>query len=60
MDPNTALADIRHTVKVIEDAIDTGRMEFLKVYAETLVLSVRDLDEWLAKGGFPPDAWKQS
>jgi hypothetical protein len=60
MDPNATLADIRHTAKSIQDALDapgTPDAYNMRVFAETLAVLATDLDGWLSKGGFLPDAW---
>ena len=47
MDPTAALQEIR------ELAAHDDPAEF----ADTLVERINDLDEWLTKGGFPPQQW---
>lgn len=55
MDPNRILEGIRGLYAEldrnppIEDWIDV---------AHEFAYLVNDLDEWLSKGGFPPDAWR--
>lgn len=60
MDPNEALRQIRLLIKQmrVEDAPISGvaRPEFVQ-HARDLAEQVEALDEWLDKGGFPPDAW---
>jgi hypothetical protein len=51
MDPNTTLAEIRHLAATIlsdEDQL-TNAVELAEL--------VTWLDEWLATGGFLPEAW---
>lgn len=61
MDPNEALRQIRLLIKQmeVEDKPDHyhGGGQQWKQHAEDLAEQVQALDEWLAKGGFPPDAW---
>lgn len=53
MDANKALSDIRRYVR---DAGDEGGGTSNDHY--DLTLTIDGLDQWLSKGGFPPDAWK--
>jgi hypothetical protein len=56
MDPNQTLANIRAIIRdlpgepIISDYINL---------ADELIEHVQALDEWLAKGGFPPNDWNQ-
>lgn len=53
-DPDIALAEIRHFYQRIlagQDAEDDGL---------ALAEYVRDLDEWLAAGGFLPERWESA
>lgn len=55
MDPNTALTEIRELVALAKgDACcaDHGEMT-----GAELALKFEALDEWLTKGGFPPNVW---
>lgn len=54
MDPNECLQMIRGALQRYEDGTEDDDCE------SDLVASVRELDEWLSKGGFLPDAWKKS
>lgn len=57
MDPNETLTVIRHCVAIIETA-DRESEEYTDA-ALSLAEFTRNLDEWLARGGFLPDAWKR-
>ena len=52
MDPDEALRKMRQALKWYEDGMEDDMAE------EQLVVAARDLDEWLSKGGFLPEAWK--
>lgn len=52
MDPNETLRIIR---RLVVDMGDDG-LDAVEVGNE-LADRVHDLDEWLVKGGFPPDEW---
>lgn len=54
MDPNAALAEIRAEIADIESA--GNDIEYRG--AHKLADLVQSLDEWIAKGGFLPDAWQ--
>lgn len=56
MDPNAALADLRAALKVYDEAISK---KVADEAAEQIVEAARALDEWLSKGGFAPEAWKE-
>lgn len=53
MDPNAALRNVRDTIAAVcsEPQMDHAALR--------LADAVRDLDEWLAEGGFPPGAWHE-
>lgn len=55
MDPNEALRKIREFGRIVrdEDASDAQRYDAATDLAE----HVQALDEWLSRGGFPPEAW---
>ena len=58
MDPNATLTRIRDAVSRIEGM--TALLDDAAAYesaAEELTGAFRDLDEWLGKGNFAPDAW---
>lgn len=57
MDPNTALAELRSLVRVINSDIDD---DTVAIMATDLVNVVSGLDDWLSKGGFLPDDWKKA
>lgn len=53
MDPNAALAALRgHLAEV-----DTVEPHDVRALLDDLAEKVSGLDEWLSKGGFPPEAW---
>jgi hypothetical protein len=61
MDPNEALKTIRRAIKRAEggregDLYITVELPYLREAAEAMAA----LDEWLTRGGFPPDSWKPS
>ncbi len=55
MDPNTMLEDIRELML----AAESEEQPTHEVLAD-LVNTLADLDEWLSKGGFPPEAWRHA
>lgn len=64
MDPTQALTDIRELATratVLGDGkrrSPTGNRGQLAEVAPLLAEKVSDLDEWLSKGGFPPEQWR--
>lgn len=54
MDPNATLAKLRHAIESFEDQSDPILAE---IAAQEMFEAAQDLDEWLSKGGFLPDAW---
>lgn len=58
MDPNEALAMLRQYADAMKV---TSRHETERVYriASTLAEQFEALDEWLSRGGFPPEAWRE-
>lgn len=57
MDPNAVLAAMRTCIDAYRDPNTTDRARVL--YVERIIDCVQELDEWLTKGGFWPDAWTQ-
>lgn len=51
MDPNALLAAMRKAVTLLENSEDALTAEFAQ--------SFKDLDDWLGKGGFLPEAWNK-
>lgn len=56
MDPNATLEGIRVVAARMEDFDSEGLVED----AIELATLVQNLDEWLSKGGFPPEAWRHA
>lgn len=56
MDPNETLRMLRLTIKQV--AVDEDDGVRLAHYRE-VVEYVTALDEWLSRGGFPPEAWRE-
>lgn len=57
MDPNVALEQIRAYAAAMEQPA-TARNPYDLIHNAVLLReAVADLDEWLSKGGFLPDAW---
>lgn len=58
MDPNEALKNAREAVRLVR-ALSDGIVEedVLLDAASDLADAFAALDEWLARGGFKPDAW---
>jgi hypothetical protein len=56
MDPNAALAELRGLFRAWEAAGSRGPWD--ERDADRAIELARDLDEWLGRGGFPPDAWR--
>jgi hypothetical protein len=54
MDPNTTLANIRAIITDIDRAATSGVIIDL---ADELVWMVKDLDQWITRGGFLPAEW---
>lgn len=52
MDPNVSLTILRDYLSAWRDNIPIGSRGL-----EDLMVTLEGLDEWLSKGGFPPDAW---
>lgn len=57
MDPNAYLEEIRQLVNQQRDA-DVAENSLCASSVDRLAELVHALDEWIAKGGFLPDAWK--
>lgn len=63
MDINACLLRLRNAIKeiaAVEKAIDLGESNDFDLYAywvTELMESASELDLWLSKGGFLPDAW---
>lgn len=55
MDPNETLRLIRLTAKQYRT---DRRGPLATAHADQLVEFIDALDEWLTKGGFPPEDWK--
>ncbi len=54
MDPNKALANIRALARDIQHPpFDCDALSLADELAET----VEGLDQWMSKGGFPPNEW---
>ena len=49
MDPDATLAEIRDILKNQRPRESAERLREL----------IESLDQWLSKGGFPPEAWKK-
>lgn len=62
MDPNEALRIIRATIAQlrIEDRPALAPMASFIQHARDLAETVEGLDEWLTKGGFPPNDWVET
>lgn len=63
MDPNAALAAIRDGLAAIDAIRDGSADPDANTYANAaadIVEHTRALDEWLSKGGFPPNAWTET
>lgn len=60
MDPNRTLLELRAAIKrVLEsDPQDQEDYEQFEEDASQLANAADDLDNWLSRGGFLPDAWK--
>jgi hypothetical protein len=56
MDPNTALELMRNAIKNWRNGFDKAEVfEHLVIVAQ----QAEALDEWLSRGGFPPEAWRE-
>ena len=55
MDPNETLKTIRGLISTIQG--DNPTFTTYTVLAQDLADAVQNLDEWLSKDGFLPDAW---
>jgi hypothetical protein len=67
MDPNVALAELK--AQIVDVIAQMEKLDLNKIPTEALsafeaandvILKFQDLDEWLSKGGFVPDAWKST
>ena len=57
MDPNVALDEMREALKTAGTTADNG--EWIEA-AERAMDRAAALDDWLSKGGFPPQDWHWS
>lgn len=60
MDPNENLRRQREVASIILDPPDRSQVfpySTMVDAAEDLAALVRSMDEWLRRGGFPPDDW---
>ena len=57
MDVNAALAELRELTAAWEAAGSHGT--FTVEQADRTIELVRDIDEWITKGGFLPAAWQR-
>jgi len=57
MDPNLILAELRDLIDQWKQSEDGYPCEEHETAAEIIVEHVEALDEWLSRGGFPPDQW---
>lgn len=55
MDPNAALTELRTLTALAQE--DFCCAEHGEMAATELALKFEALDQWLTKGGFPPDVW---
>jgi hypothetical protein len=58
IDPNQALAELRTLVYIASTIVDGGEVGDWHACMSALIETFEGLDEWLSKGGFPPDSWK--
>jgi len=57
MDPDRTLDDLRFAIDDLDTAL---RLEEVRLPIATAVVErFKILDEWLSKGGFPPEDWKR-
>lgn len=56
MDPDATLAELRELVKLWESAGSRGT--FTEAQADRAIELTRDLDAWIARGGFLPRDWQ--
>ena len=56
MDPNEALARIRAFIAEYMNHDSVADMDWQDI--DDAVANMQALDDWIAKGGFLPDAWK--
>jgi hypothetical protein len=59
MDPNLVLDNILTEAADILTLLDAegGSEDLIRAYAQDIAVDIRNLNEWLTRGGFPPDAW---
>jgi hypothetical protein len=55
MDPNEILDSVRESCRALTGEKLDRDDEHAHLYA--VMQGFRDLDNWLSRGGFPPDAW---
>lgn len=54
MDPTQALSDIRDHIKEFRDSREEPPADVIG----DLFTKVEGLDDWMSKGGFPPEQWR--
>lgn len=59
MDVNKTLATIRECVGELRSQDDDGTLDS-DSQTGALLEAIESLDEWLSRGGFLPDAWKEN
>ena len=57
MDPDEALRQMR---ELVNGVLLSGRERDWKRHAATMAEQFHELDDWLTRGGFPPDDWTQA
>lgn len=59
VDPNALLAKLREAAKSTMDALDDPDLsDDVMVNEAEMAETFLQLDDWMARGGFPPGAWQ--
>lgn len=58
MDPNTALADLRSSLKAYNAASDRNDAAGMASAADELAVAADAIDTWLSRGGSLPQGWQ--
>lgn len=60
MDPDAALDRLRKDSARATNGRDTDRLSQELDYLRDMQAAFEELDEWLTKGGHPPDEWENA
>lgn len=62
MDPNETLNRLRRLTAIHTEWYDSDNTEWVSIAicGNEIVELITALDEWLSRGGFPPQAWRDA